>query len=137
MPSRSDNRTLRAVLFVDAATCILSGAVMALGAGPVNGLTNIPATVLLPAGLFLLPTAAFMIFVATRTTLPRWAVWLIIIGNAMWVTGSLWLAVGGAVAPNLLGNLFIGAQAAVVALLALLEYNGLTQLPFHQSKTTP
>lgn len=108
---------------------------MAAGASPVNGLTNIPAALLLPAGLILLPIAAFMAFVATRTVLSRPAVWLVIAGNAAWVVASLWLMTGGAIAPNLLGQLFIGAQAATVALLTLLEYRGVERLQAQSSVT--
>ncbi|MGQ0583978.1 MAG: hypothetical protein ACT4O6_18730 [Reyranella sp.] len=128
MPIRSDNKALRTVLLVDAATCVVAGAVMALGAALVNGLTNIPTTVLLPAGLSLFLIAAFMAFVATRPILSKPAVWLIIVGNAAWVVGSLYLAMGGAIAPNLLGQVFIGSQAAAVAILTLLERRGVAQM---------
>jgi hypothetical protein len=128
MPVRSDNKALRAVLLVDAATCVLAGAVMTLGAELVNGFTDIPRAVLLPAGLSLFPIAAFMAFVATRAVLSKPAVWLIIAGNAAWVIGSLYLAMGSAIAPNPLGQVFIGAQAAAVAILTVFECRALAQM---------
>lgn len=128
MPIRSDNKALRTVLLVDAVTCVLAGAVMTLGAALVNGLTNIPTAILLPAGLSLFPIAAFMIFIATRAVLSRPAVWLIIAGNAAWVVGSLYLALGSVIAPNLLGQIFIGAQATAVAVLTLLERRGVARM---------
>ena len=128
MPIRSDNKVLRAILLVDAATCVLAGAVMTLGAALVNGLTDIPTSVLLPAGLSLFPIAAFMAFIATRPVVSKPAVWLIIVGNAGWVAGSLYLAMGGAIAPNLLGQVFIVVQAAAVVVLTLLEYRGVVRM---------
>ena len=77
------------------------------------------------AGLSLFPIAAFMAVVATRASIPPVGVWLVIIGNAGWVLGSLWLSVGGAVSPNTFGITFVAMQAIAVAALAALEYVGL------------
>jgi hypothetical protein len=116
---------LRTVLLVDAATCVASGVLMTLGSAPIAGLTAIPPALLLYAGLSLFPIAAFMAVTATRPVISRLAVWLIIDGNVLWVAGSLWLMLGGAIAPTALGHAFIGAQALAVAVLAVLEYAGL------------
>ncbi|BAT59383.1 hypothetical protein GJW-30_1_01915 [Variibacter gotjawalensis] len=114
---------LRNTLIVDAATCLAAGALMAFGASFVAGLTAIPATLLFYAGLSLFPIAAFMLWAGTREVPPAAAVWLIIIGNVGWVIGSV--AAMLLVGPNVLGHLFIAAQAAAVAVLAWLEYEGL------------
>ncbi|TAJ34664.1 MAG: hypothetical protein EPO67_05725 [Reyranella sp.] len=127
--SQYENSFLRRVLLVDAATCVLAGLVMAVGAKFVNGLTAIPTGLLLPAGLILFPIAAFMAFVATRAQVSRGAVWLIVIGNAGWIVASLYVVLGNAIAPNGLGQIFIGAQALAVALLTLLEYRGVATQP--------
>lgn len=127
--SQYENSFLRRVLLVDAATCVVAGLVMAVGAKFVNGLTAIPTGLLLPAGLILFPIAAFMVFVATRARLSRAAVWLVVIGNAGWVAASLYLMLGNAIAPDGLGQLFIGAQALAVVLLTLLEYRGVAGQP--------
>lgn len=111
--------SLRGLLLLDAATCAAMGALLVLAAGPIAGLTAIPETLLLYAGLSLPPVAAFMAMVATRQPVPRAGVWLIILGNICWVAASL--VVVGATAPNPLGIGFLLAQAAVVALLAKLE----------------
>jgi len=47
--------------------------------------------------------------------------WIVVAGNALWVAGSVWLALGERIAPNRFGVAFLLAQAAVVALLAALE----------------
>jgi hypothetical protein len=120
---------LRRVLLADAATCAASGIVMSLGAGVLGKLMQIPAGILLYAGLSLFPVAAFIALVATRGGIPVPAVWLVIVGNVLWVLGSLWLLLGGAIAPNALGTVYILAQAAAVALLTVLEIKGVAQVP--------
>lgn len=88
-------------------------------------LTAIPAAILFYAGVALLPSAAFMAIVATRAADSRPAVWLIMVGNVLWVIASLWLITGGWIAPTVLGQAFVAAQALAVAALALLEYTAL------------
>lgn len=113
--------SLRKLLFADALTCAGCGLLMAGASGTLAGLTLIPASLLSYAGLSLFPIAMFMAFVAARATHSAAAVWLIVAGNAAWVGGSAWLLFSGAIAPNLLGKLFIGLQAAVVLVLTVLE----------------
>lgn len=48
------------------------------------------------------------------------AIWMIILGNVLWVVACLAL-LSGIIAPNALGVIFILAQAVVVAVLAWLE----------------
>lgn len=117
------NNTLQNVLLLDAATCVATGALMAFGSNFVAGLTSIPAPLLYWAGLILFPIAALMIYAGLQATPPRPIVWLIVLGNIGWVIASL--GVFAFIAPNALGYLFILAQAAVVAVLALLEHNAL------------
>ncbi len=117
------NNTLQNVLLLDAATCIAAGALMAFGSNFVAGLTAIPAPLLTWAGLILFPCAALMIFAGLQASPSRPIVWLIVLGNIGWVLASL--GVFAFIAPNALGIIFILAQAAVVAVLALLEHNAL------------
>jgi hypothetical protein len=117
--------SLRNVLFFDAATCAVMGAALMLGADAIASLTLVPPSLLYYAGLALLPIAAFMALVAMPANPPALGVWLVILGNLGWVVASLALIFGSWIAPNTLGVLFIGAQAAAVAILAALEYGGL------------
>jgi hypothetical protein len=128
MISRPAN-SLRTLLIVDAATCVASGALMTLGSAWLAALTAIPSALLLYAGLGLFPIAAFMAVVATAATMSRLFVSLIIFGNVLWVVGSLWIMVGGWVAPNALGHAFIAAQALAVTALAALEHIALRRQP--------
>lgn len=125
MPFVQSPNFLRTVLLIDAATCAATGALMVLGSGIIGRLTNVPPDLLLYAGFSLFPIAAFIALVATRERLSLPAVWFVVLGNVMWVVGSLWLIFGGSITPNALGYAFIGAQAAAVAVLAELEYFGL------------
>src|SRR4029450_12492251 len=89
---------LRKVLLVDAATCVGAGALMSFGAGTLAPLLNLPSALLLGAGVVLFPVAAFIAFVATRARLSAAAVWIVVVGNVLWIGGSLWVMAGGEVA---------------------------------------
>ena len=114
---------VRRVLFVDAATCVATGLFLALLAVPLAPVLGLDANLLLYAGLALLPIAAFIAWVATRERISPAGVWLVIIGNGLWVLASLALLF--AVSPTPLGYAFVIAQALVVAALAEFEYVGL------------
>lgn len=119
------DRFLRRVLVADAITCAAMGALLLPGAGPLERLLGLPATLLVSAGMSLLPCAAFIALVATRDTLLRSAVAAIIGLNALWVIGSILLLTSAGLGPTALGYAFTIAQAAVVAIFAELEYVGL------------
>lgn len=118
---------LRAVLFADAATCVATGTLLACGAVWLAAWTQLPAELLRYAGISLFPIAAFILLVASRARPPTAGVWLVIIGNVGWVLASLGLLAMEGIAPNGLGYGFVIAQAAAVALLAELEFMGLSR----------
>ena len=115
---------LRTVLLADAATCVASGLLMSVGSTFLAQMTRIPTELLFASGLSLFPITAFIAFLATRKDLWPAGVWLVILGNVGWVAGSLWLLVGGAITPNVLGSVFVAFQAAVVAALTACETIG-------------
>ena len=117
---------LRRALYVDAATCVATGALMSLDAAPLATLLGLPAALLFWSGVSLFPIAAFMLWVASRRDIPRPGAWLVICGNAGWVAGSALVLLANA--PTALGYAFVIAQAVVVALLAELEYAGLRRI---------
>ncbi|MCO5120148.1 MAG: hypothetical protein M9951_11010 [Burkholderiaceae bacterium] len=115
--------SLRNVLGIDAITCLAMGLALIALAGPLGELFDLPARLLFFAGLILLPCATLM-YAAARSAGPNRALaWTVILGNLAWVLASLGIAV--ALAPASLGMAFLLAQAAVVAVLAGLEYRGL------------
>jgi hypothetical protein len=116
---------LRWVFFADAATCIATGLLMALGSGPLGEYLGLPAGLLRYSGISLLPFAALLIYLATRENLSSPVVWTVIVLNALWAIQSILLLLTGWVAPTELGSTFVIAQALGVAAFAVLEYVGL------------
>lgn len=112
---------LRKLLMLDAVTCVVMGAALVATAPWLAGFTAIPAALLFYAGLALMPIAAFMAFIALRPTMPPAAVAAIVLGNVLWVIGSVGLLLGPWITPNAIGYAFIGVQAIAVAGLAALE----------------
>ncbi len=121
-PSTSLSLSLRTVLLADAATCLSTGTLMTAASHWLASVTGLPEALVFSAGLSLFPIALFMAFIGTRHPIPAAGVWLIILGNAAWVFGSLLLLGIGLTA---LGLAFVLGQAAAVTVLAALEYSGL------------
>ena len=76
-------------------------------------------------GLFLIAYTALVGWLATRSSVTKALVLLVIVGNAAWTLGSIALLFSGAVSPNLLGQVFIVAQAIATGVFAELQYIGL------------
>lgn len=116
---------LRKVLLADAAVSGAAAVLMIAGAGILGPLLSLPVPLLFWAGLALVPFVGLLFMVARRESAPRMLVLDIVIVNALWVVASFGLLVSGLVEPNLLGTLFVAAQALTVALLAALQMAGL------------
>ena len=116
---------LRRAIQIDA---VVSGAMalpLAFAAAMLAPLLHLPEALLLESGLFLIAYATLVGWLGTRATMPKLLVLVIIIGNALWTLGSIGLLFSGAVTPNLLGQIFVAAQAIAVGVLAELQYIGL------------
>ena len=116
---------LRRVLIVDAVASAATGLLMFACAALLEQWLNLPALLLRYAGLSLLPFAAIVAWLGLRQSLSRAGVWAVIALNVLWVLDSAALLVSGWVDPALLGYAFVVFQAAVVAVLAELEFIGL------------
>jgi hypothetical protein len=125
MTSIRASSLLRRVLIVDALTSGACGVAMLALADVFASLLQLPVELVREAGMILLPFAVFVGFVASRQEPARIAVWAIIALNIVWVVDSILLLFSGWVAPNVLGYVFVIAQAAMVLVLADLEYLGL------------
>ena len=123
--TRSDT-ILRYALLADAIASGATGLLMIAGAGLLEGLLGLPATLTREAGL-LVPYVAFVAFVGTRERISRTAVQTTIALNVVWAVCSFGLLVTDYVAPTALGYAFVIGQAAVVALFAELQFIGLRQ----------
>ena len=125
-PAGQDHsRLLRRALQLDA---VASGAlgVLLVAAGPaVDDLLGIPVGVLMAVGLVLVAYATRLWIVGARRHLPTPASWAVVAGNLLWVAGSVLVVVAGWWPPTTAGTAFVVAQAAAVALFAVLQFLGL------------
>ena len=116
---------LRFALRLDAIATAVTGALMLFFSTDLEALLQLPATLLAGAGAFCLLYAMVVWTLAQREALPRWAVWTVIVGNALWAIDCAALSFIGLVSPSTLGIGFLLMQAVVVAGFAELQYVGL------------
>jgi hypothetical protein len=119
------SRLLRFALILDAVATFVTAAAMLFFAPALQAWLNLPVGLLIGAGVFMLGYAAVVAALSRRATLPRWAVWTIIVGNALWAIECVALAFLGVFAPSALGVAFLLVQAGIVAGFAELQYVGL------------
>lgn len=125
MTTIGPSRFLRRALLGDALASGATGCLAFAGAGLLADPLGLPVTLLRYAGLALLPYAAAVAFLGTRTTIPRGAGWAVVAINVLWALDSIALLASGAVAPTALGVAFVAFQAAVVAGFAVAQAYGL------------
>jgi hypothetical protein len=116
---------LRRALLADA---VVTGAVAVLqtfGAGLLAPMLSLPQPLVLETGLFLVAYTALVGWLASRHSMPKALVVIVIAGNAAWALGSIALMFSGAVTPNLLGLAFIAVHAISTGVFAELQYIGL------------
>lgn len=116
---------LQRVLWLDAATCLVTGVVFLTASTTVEQLLAIPATLARVLGFVLLAFGAFVAWVGTRREMLRPAVLAIVAANALWAVESVLALVLGWLQPNALGDWFVIAQAVAVAVIAGLQIIGL------------
>jgi hypothetical protein len=116
---------LRRALLADAVFSGVAAVIFTLGAGTFTPLFNLPEPLLRETGLFLIAYAVFVGWLGTRQSMPRLLPIIVIAGNTAWTLASIALLFSGLVAPNLLGEVAVAAQAIVVGTLAELQFVGL------------
>jgi hypothetical protein len=116
---------LRFALTLDAIATGLTGALLLPFTGTLAELLSLPSTLLAGAAIVMLAYAALLGWLRSRAVLPHWAVWLVIVGNALWAFDCAALALTGVVEPSTLGVAFLLGQAVVVGGFAELQYFGL------------
>jgi Na+/melibiose symporter-like transporter len=132
----STDRLLRRTLWGNAAFSVVSGATLAIFAGPfAKAAAHAPVTVqgidlaiafeLL--GLGVVAFGALCAWVASRETLPRALARLIFLGDVAWVAGSV-LVLALPATWTTAGVMGIVVLAVIVADVAILEYLGLRRL---------
>lgn len=116
---------LRRELLADAIFSGVAALGFTVGAGAFAAMFNLPEALLRETGLFLVAYTALVGWLASRVTVARSLVLLVVVGNAAWTVGSIALLFSGAVSPNLLGELMVVAQAIATGVFAELQYVGL------------
>ena len=123
--ARDGGRLLRIALRLDAAA---SGALGLLGlaaATPLAGLLGPTTGELRATGAFLVGYALALVLIAARPAISRAAAWTVVVGNTLWVLGSIGAVVAGWDTFTALGVAVVLAQAAAVAVFADLQWLGL------------
>ena len=132
----STDRLLRRTLWGNAAFSVLSGAVLAIFAGPfaraaahgpVSVLGLDLATVFVLLGVGVIAFGALCAWVASRETLPETWARVIFAADLAWVAASV-LVLAVPATWSVAGFVGIGVVALIVADLAILEYLGLRRL---------
>lgn len=116
---------LRRALIADAAITGATALLMIAAAGFLEGLLDLPATLLRYAGIGLMPFVAYLLYLTSRSRVSAGKVWLVITLNAAWVVGSALLLLSSQIQPNALGYAFVIVQALAVAGFAEMQYAGL------------
>lgn len=115
--------TIQDIMKLDAITCVSAGVLMIAAAAPIAALTELPQPLLFWAGMALLPVAVLFFAMSQMAPMPKLLLKIAVVGNIIWVAASVGVLL--ATAANGLGAAFVLAQAAVVALLAMLEARSL------------
>ena len=123
----NDSETLRRALLVDATASGGMGVLLLAAAGRLEPLLGLPTALLRGVGVFLIPFAAFLVWLAPRTAGLRSLVRVVIAGNVLWIVASLVLLVRERFATTPLGTIFVAAQAVAVAVFAYLEHRALAR----------
>jgi len=116
---------LRRALLADAIFSGVSALAMTLDAGLLAPLLQLPEALLRETGLFLIAYTALVGWLATRPTIARALVVLVVAGNAVWTLASFALLLSGAVNPNVFGEIVVVAQALATGIFAELQYMGM------------
>jgi hypothetical protein len=116
---------LSRALLADAIFSGVAAVALTVGAGLLAPFLNLPEVLLRDSGLFLIAYTVLVGWLAARSSVPKVLVLIVIAGNAAWTLGSIALLFSGAVSPNLLGQVFVVAQAIATGVFAELQYIGL------------
>jgi hypothetical protein len=116
---------LRRAILGDAIFSGASAVLLTFAAGVLAPWLELPEVLLRETGLFLIVYAILVGWLGTRHTMPKALVAIVISGNTAWTLASIALLFSGAVTPNLLGEIFVAAQAIATGVLAELQYIGL------------
>ena len=121
--------TLRRVLAIDAVLGLGMGLSHLALSDSLSTWLGLPLAWLQVAAVIVLVAASMAGWLATRHSPPGGGVRLLAMGNLGWVAASLWVALGAGLALTPLGLAWVLLQAAVVFVLAELEWVGARSAP--------
>jgi hypothetical protein len=127
MASLATSPLLRFALRLDGLASAMVGALNLIGANPVGAWVGAPGAVVLGAGAFMLAYGLVALWLSARARLDTWLVWAVIVGNLVWVAGSVLLTRSDWINPATTGLVLLLGQAILVAVFAQLQYLGLRQ----------
>lgn len=116
---------LRHLLVADAAVSGACGVLMAAAAEPLAGLLGLPAALLLPAGIVLLPWSLLLLWLARRPVPSAGWVRAVIAANLVWALDCALVLAAGWFRPTGLGVAFVLLQIVAVLAFAGLQHRGL------------
>ena len=125
MHDRTPSSFVRRALMADALVSGVTGALLTLGSGIAAPVLGLPSSLLLGVGLFCAGYGGALAWLARTPALSTTAVGAVVAGNLLWVAASVTFMLVGPPTITTLGLTFVGAQAAVVAVLAELQWTGL------------
>jgi hypothetical protein len=101
------------------------GVALIVGAAPLSPLLGIPAAFLFWLGVALLPWMASLIVIGRQERPKSGAVETVVAVNALWVLGSIAVAIWNPFGMTAFGFAFVAAQGIAVALIAELQFSAL------------
>lgn len=125
----STSRFLRWVLLVDAVLTGATALLMTFAAPVLADVLRLPVSLLLAAGIVLIPYAALVAYLGTRARVRASTIWALIVCNLLWGIDCAFVAFSGWVEPSALGYAFIAVQVVVVIAFAELQYTALRRFP--------
>ncbi|RAJ58896.1 hypothetical protein K378_05130 [Streptomyces sp. Amel2xB2] len=127
-PVTSSDGLARLALRLDGAVTGLNSLAYLAFAAALESLLGIGASLLYPAGAFLLLFAPVVLVAGTRERVSGKALGAVLTANLLWALLSLIALVSGLLSPTLVGEVWVVPQAVVVALFAALQHAGLKRL---------
>lgn len=124
----SSPAVLRRVLAFDAISGAGTGALHLLLAPLLSMWLGLPEVLLHASGIAIFGFVALAGWLAFQASPPRGALMALVALNFAWAIGCLWLLFGGAVSATPLGVVYLLVQAAVVLVLAELQWMGARRL---------
>lgn len=116
---------LRNALLVDAIASGGLGLLLTLGAGVLEPLLGLSATLMRWVGPFLLAYALMLVALAPRAGRYRAMTRAVVIGNELWVVASILALVTRQLTPTFIGVAFVVGQAVIVGVFAYMQHQAL------------